>query len=87
MIVPQGTLPANTFDVSCVPLLHFKHFSSNSKTTENKIVRMITYGKYKKVNEKFILPMTLQISHAIADGYHVALFFKKLQEELVSPIK
>lgn len=87
MIVPQGTLPANTFNVSCVPWLHFEHFSSNSKTMENKIVRMITYGKYKKVNEKFILPMTLQISHAIADGYHVALFFKKLQEELESPIK
>ncbi len=81
-IVPQGSLPENIFNVSCIPWLHFEHFSSNSKTMENKIVKMITFGKYEQVNDCYILPLTIQVSHAIADGYHVALFFERLQEEL-----
>lgn len=44
---------------------------------------MITLGKYEQqTNGNFVLPLTVQISHAIADGYHVALFFNQLQEEL-----
>lgn len=81
-IVPQGELPTNVFNVSCIPWLHFAHFSSNSKSMENKIVKMITLGKYEQVNDRYILPITIQVSHAIVDGYHVALFFEKLQEEL-----
>ena len=81
-IVPQGILPGNVFNVSCIPWLHFEHFSSNSKTMENKVVKMITFGKYEQIDCRYVLPLTIQISHAIADGYHVALFFEKLQEEL-----
>lgn len=81
-IVPQGKLPENVFNVSCIPWLHFEHFSSNSKTMESNIVKMITFGKYDKKDERFILPVTIQVSHAIADGYHVALFFENLQKEL-----
>ncbi len=81
-IVPQGNLPENVFNVSCIPWLHFEHFSSNSKAIENKVIKMITFGKYEQIDGCFILPLTIQISHAIADGYHVALFFEKLQEEL-----
>lgn len=84
-IVPQGNLPENVFNVSCIPWLHFEHFSSNSKTMENKIVKMITFGKYEKIDGRFMMPLTIQISHAIADGYHVSLFFEKLQEELNLP--
>ena len=81
-IIPQGNMPANIFNVSCIPWLHFEHFSSNSKTMENDLVKMITIGKYEKVNRRFILPFTMQVSHAIVDGYHVSLFFERLQEEL-----
>lgn len=81
-IVPQGNLPANRFNVSCIPWLHFEHFSSNFKDEGKQPCKMITIGKYEKVNGRFILPFTMQISHAIADGYHVSLFFERLQEEL-----
>lgn len=81
-IVPQGQLPANVFNVSCIPWLHFEHFSSNSKSMENNIVKMITVGQYEKVHNSYILPITLQVSHAIVDGYHVSLFFEKLKIEL-----
>lgn len=81
-IVPQRDLPHNVFNVSCIPWLHFEHFSSNSKIQENQIVKMITIGKYEEINSKFMMPVTIQVSHAIVDGYHVSMFFKKLQDEL-----
>lgn len=81
-IVPQGELPANVFNVSCIPWLHFEHFSSNSKSMENNIVKMITIGKYEQVNDRYVLPITLQVSHSVVDGYHASLFFEKLREEL-----
>lgn len=74
-IVPQGDLPPNIFNVSCIPWLHFEHFSSNSKMMESQIVKMFTLGKYERSSGRLICPLTIQISHAIADGYHVSLFF------------
>lgn len=81
-IVPQQKLPSNVFNVSCVPWLHFDHFSSNSRIRDDKIIKMITLGKYEKVEGRFICPVTIQVSHAIADGYQVSLFFENLQKEL-----
>ena len=80
--MPQGELPPNVFNVSCIPWLHLEHFTSNSKPIENKRVKKITLGKYEQADTRYILPVTLQASHAIADGYHAYLFFEKLQKEL-----
>lgn len=38
--------------------------------------------KYELENSHSLMPIALQVSHAIADDYHVAMFFEKLQEEL-----
>lgn len=81
-IVPQGSVPSNAFNVSCIPWLHFDHFSSTFTPAENQIVKMVTLGKYEASGGRLLCPMTVQVSHAIADGYHVALLFEKLQEEL-----
>lgn len=81
-IAPLEILPQNVFNVSCVPWLHFEHFSSNTSNGDNKIIKMITLGKYAEINGRFLLPLTIQVSHAIVDGYHISLFFNRLQEEL-----
>lgn len=83
-IVPQVTLPKNIFNVSCIPWLHYEHFSSNSNNENDKIIKMITLGKYAELNGKFLIPLTIQVSHAIVDGYHISLFYNKLQEKLNS---
>ena len=75
-------LPLNVFNISCIPWMHFKHFSSNSKTQENQITKMITSGQYAEINSKLMMPITIQISYIIAYGYHVSMFFKDLQEEI-----
>ncbi|MFG6322917.1 MAG: hypothetical protein K1W41_16030 [Lachnospiraceae bacterium] len=64
--------------------LHYEHFSSNSNNENDKIIKMITLGKYAELIGKFLIPLTIQVSHAIVDGYHISLFYNKLQEKLNS---
>ena len=39
-------------------------------------------GKYKQHGGKMLMPVNITIAHAVADGYHVGLFFQYLQEEI-----
>lgn len=81
-IVPQETLPQNIFNISCIPWLHFEHFSSNTEINKEKIIKMITIGKYEEINSKMMMPVTMQVSHSIVDGYHISMFFEELQNKL-----
>lgn len=40
---------------------------------------MITAGKY---DDAMNMPVNITIAHAVADGYHIGLFFSDLQEEV-----
>lgn len=45
---------------------------------------VLNYGKYEEDNGKLMMPVSITISHAAMDGYHEALFFQALQENLDS---
>lgn len=70
--------PANFFCVSCVPWMDFTACSTSASGDPN-LFPIFTYGKYTEENGRFIVPVTLTISHAAADGYHASQFFERLQ--------
>lgn len=37
-------------------------------------------GKYEAENNKLILPLTMNIHHAVADGFHISRFFNEVQK-------
>src|SRR3989339_99399 len=39
----------------------------------------LTWGKFKEVEGKKIIPFTIAVHHAFVDGYHVGLYIQKLQ--------
>src|SRR3989339_885424 len=39
----------------------------------------LTWGKFKEVEGKKIMPFTIAVHHAFVDGYHVGLYIQKLQ--------
>ena len=41
---------------------------------------MVTWGKFFEENNKIIMPLTIQVHHAVADGYHCSLFFSDVEE-------
>ena len=43
---------------------------------------MVTWGKYEREGARTVLPVSLNIAHAVADGFHLSRFFLELQELL-----
>lgn len=76
--------PKNTFDISCIPWMNYKSFSMNIDGGGSYLAPIITWGKYEwkfdKTEEKLTMPLTIQIHHASADGFHIARFFQEIQE-------
>ena len=45
---------------------------------------VVTWGKYISQNDKIIMPLTMNIHHAVADGFHLCRFFTEIQNLLNS---
>lgn len=42
------------------------------------------WGKYYEQNGRTLLPFTVFVHHALADGWHVSQFFERLKEEMTA---
>lgn len=75
MSVPCGN---NTFEASCVP---WRHFTSVSVQTEAiPLSPIVAWGGFSEVNGRIKMPLSIQIHHAAADGYHLARFLNEAEE-------
>lgn len=43
---------------------------------------IINWGKYRQENETLMMPVTVRLNHAVADGYLVAKVFQLLEDEI-----
>lgn len=41
-------------------------------------------GKYFTKGKKRLLPLAVQVHHAVCDGYHVEMFLERLQNKIFS---
>ncbi|WP_411680919.1 CatA-like O-acetyltransferase [Clostridium thailandense] len=71
--------PENFYCISCVPWLSFTGYSTYTSDSNPSLMPIITYGKYNEENGKWIMPFTVTISHAVADGYHVSKLINSIQ--------
>ena len=71
--------PANFYCVSCTPWIAFTAVSSRMVNGGAAFFPIITAGKY---DDNYQMPVNITIAHAVADGYHIGLFFEYLQEEV-----
>lgn len=71
--------PPNFFDVSCLPWVKYKHFDMHVFDEGKFLAPVITWGKYEAEHKKQIMPLTMNIHHAVADGFHLARFFNEVQ--------
>lgn len=73
---PLGT---NTFNVSCIPWTSFTGFNLNLQKGYDYFPPIFTLGKYYSDGNKFLLPLAIQVHHAVCDGFHLARFVNDLQ--------
>lgn len=69
----------NTFDVSCLPWIKYKSFDIHVFDEGKYLAPVVTWGKYETENGKTVLPLSMNIHHAVADGWHLSRFFTDVQ--------
>ena len=72
----------NTVDVSCLPWVKYKSSDIHVFDEGKYLAPVFTWGKYETENEKIILPLSMNIHHAVADGWHLSRFFADVQETI-----
>ncbi len=76
--------PRNTFPVSMIPWESFEGFNLNLKKGYDYLSPIFTIGKYYRENDKYYIPLAIQVHHAVCDGYHVCRFISELRNLLQS---
>lgn len=79
-LFPQKDIPENIFCISMIPWQTFYSFDLNLYNGKNYLLPIFTMGKYFKQGEKTLLPLAIQVNHAVCDGYHLTCFIHELQQ-------
>ena len=82
-----GNQPQNFFDVSCLPWVKYKHFDVHVFDEGKFLAPVLTWGKYEVQNGNALMPLTMNIHHAVADGFHLSRFFNEVQELIDSYVE
>lgn len=67
--------------LSCTPWLDYVSITNAMPSREDCIPR-IGWGKIVADRDRFVMSMTIEVHHAIADGLHVGAFFDATQSTL-----
>ncbi|MEG0431389.1 MAG: type A chloramphenicol O-acetyltransferase [Anaerovoracaceae bacterium] len=70
----------NVFNVSAIPWSKFTGFNLNLQKGYDYFPPIFTFGKYFDHGKKTLLPLAIQVHHAVCDGFHVSRFVNDLQK-------
>lgn len=76
----KPNIPSNIFNVSMIPWTTFESFNLNLQKGYTYLSPIFTLGRYYKADERFLIPLSIQVHHAICDGFHVCQFLNELQD-------
>lgn len=79
---PKTPPPENSYVVSCVPWISFKHFAVHSYENKPYYFPSVEAGKFYEQDGKLLMPLSITCHHATTDGYHVNCFLEELQREM-----
>ncbi|WP_188593043.1 type A chloramphenicol O-acetyltransferase [Paenibacillus silvae] len=79
-LFPKTPVPENTFSFSVIPWTSFTSFNLNINNNSRYLLPIITAGRLIHKGNLIYLPISLQLHHAVCDGYHAGLFMNSVQE-------
>lgn len=77
-------LPENSFTVSMLPWASFEGFHLNLQKGYTYLKPIFTIGKYTEENDRYALPLAVQVHHAVCDGFHACRLVDDVQATLDS---
>ena len=70
----------NLINISSIPWVTFTEFNLNLPRGEKYLLPIFTVGKFYEQSNKILLPLAVQVHHAVCDGFHTSRFINDLQE-------
>ena len=74
----------NWFDASYISWLSYDSLNIELPDGFLYFLPIINWGKYREENGKLLMPVSVRMNHAIADGYLVANVFRLLEKEIAA---
>ena len=77
----------NWFDASYISWLSYDALNIELPDGYLYFLPIINWGRYREENGRLMMPVTVRLNHAVADGYLVANVFRLLQKEIEAFVK
>ena len=74
----------NWFDASYVSWLSYDSLNVELPDGYIYLAPIINWGKYREENGRLMMPLTVRLNHAVADGFLVANVYRLLEKEIAS---
>jgi len=91
-LVRNGTgafLPRDDYDAlihfTTLPWISFTSFSHARNWGRDDSVPKIAFGRFTKMDSRVFLPMSVEVHHALMDGFQVGRFVNKIETALTEP--
>ena len=72
----------NWFDASYIPWLSYDSLNVELPDGYLYFIPIVNWGAYREESGRLLMPVSVRLNHAVADGYLVARVFRLLQQEL-----
>lgn len=72
----------NWFDASFIPWLSYDSLEIELPDGYLYFAPIINWGKYREENGRLMLPLTVRMNHAVADGFTIANLYRLLEKEM-----
>ena len=79
-MMAKPNVPSNNFSVSMIPWATFEGFTLNLQKGYDYLKPIFTMGRYYQKAGRTLIPLAIQVHHAVCDGFHVCRFIDELQE-------
>jgi chloramphenicol O-acetyltransferase type A len=75
----------DTIYFTALPWVSFTSFSHARNWGREDSVPRIAFGKFIRENDRTLLPISVEVHHALMDGLHVGRFLTRMEEALSKP--
>ena len=74
----------NWFDASCIPWISYDSLTIELPDGYLYFNPIVNWGRYREENGRMMMPVSVRMNHAAADGYLIAKVFLLLEEEIAA---
>ena len=85
-MMAKPDMPENVFFVSMVPWESFDGFHLNLQKGFESLLPIFTFGRFYQKEGRWLIPLSVQVHHAVCDGFHTCRFVSELRELLAAGI-